>query len=174
MKVQIFETFECSGQNSPNSCHFWNNRSVFLQILRQCSGSWDMTVYFQQKESIKVQIWWNFTWAVESLKFCTLMGSFCPNHVHFQLKKYRRVISHATEERCKVWIKLDLVVSKLAWRIGWTFIKALKNLEICTLMGSFCPKRNVSARKFQRNYVWWHWKVIQNLSENWLVTENMT
>ena len=146
MKVQIFETFECSGQNSPNSCHFWNNRSVFLQILRQCSGSWDMTVYFQQKESIKVQIWWNFTWAVECLKFCTLMGSFCPNHVHFQLKKYRRVISHATEERCKV----------------------------CTLMGSFCPKRNVSARKFQRNYVWWHWKVIQNLSENWLVTEKMT
>ena len=24
-------------------------------------------------------------WAVESLKFCTLMGSFCPNHVQFQL-----------------------------------------------------------------------------------------
>ena len=58
-------------------------------------------IYFQQKEPIEVQIWWNFTWAVESLKFCTLMGSFCPNHIKFQLKKYRRVISHDTEEWCK-------------------------------------------------------------------------
>ena len=106
-----FENFECSGQNSPNSCHFWNNKSVFLQILHHSSVSWDITplyffswnfIYFQQKESIKVQIWWNFTWAVKSLKFCTLMGSFGPNHVQFQLKKYRRVISHDTEEWCKV------------------------------------------------------------------------
>ena len=58
------------------------------------------------------------------------MGFFCPNHVHFQLKKYRRIISHDTEEWCKVLINLDLVVSKLAWGIGWTLIKALKNLEI--------------------------------------------
>ena len=102
------------------------------------------------------------------------MGYFCPNHVHFQLNKYRRVTSHDTEEWCKVWLNVDLVVSKLAWEIGWTFIKALKNLKICTLMGFSCPKRNVSARKFQRNYVSWHWKVIQNLSENWLVGWKMT
>ena len=131
-------------------------------------------IYFQQKESIKGQSWWNFTWAVESLKFCTLMGSFCPNHVQFQLKKYRRVISHDTEQWCKIWIKLDLAVSKLAWGIGRTFTKALKNLKICTLMRSFCPKRNVSARKFQRNYVSWHWKVTQDLSENWLKTWKRT
>ena len=66
------------------------------------------------------------------------------------------------------------MVSKLAWEIGWTFTKALKNLKICALMGSFCWKRNVSARKFQRNYVSWHWKVTQNLSENRLVTWKMT
>ena len=102
------------------------------------------------------------------------MGYFCPNHVHFQLNKYRRVICYDTEEWCKDWINLDLVVSKLAWEIGWTFIKALKNLKICTLMGFFCPKRNVSASKFQRHYVSWHWKGIQNLSENWLVAWKMT
>ena len=92
IKVQILETFECSDQNSPNSCHFWNNKLVFLQILHHSSVSWDITplyffswnfIYFQQKEPIKVQIWWNFTWAVESLKFCTLMGSFCKNHIKF-------------------------------------------------------------------------------------------
>ena len=70
-----FENFECSGQNSPNSCHFWNNKSVFLQILHHSSVSWDITplyffswnfIYFQQKEPIKVQIWWN---SPEQLKF---------------------------------------------------------------------------------------------------------
>ena len=92
VKVQILETFECSDQNSPNSCHFWNNKLVFLQILHHSSVSWDITplyffswnfIYFQQKELIKVQIWWNFTRTVESLKFCTLMGSFCSNHIKF-------------------------------------------------------------------------------------------
>ena len=60
MKMQIFETFECSGQNPPNSCHFLNNRSVFLQILHQSSGSWDITpLHFLAKIShaIKVKIW---------------------------------------------------------------------------------------------------------------------
>ena len=48
------------------------------------------------------EIRWNLTWAVGCLKFCTLMGSFSPNHIKFQLKKYRRIISHDTEEWCKV------------------------------------------------------------------------
>ena len=74
------------------------------------------------------------------------------------------------EQWYNIWINLDLVV----WRIGWTFIKALKSLEICTFMGFFCPKRNVSARKFQRNVVSWHWKVMQNLKENWLIAWKMT
>ena len=52
--------------------------------------SWNF-IYFQQKELIKVQIWWIFTWTVKSLNFCTLMGYFCKNHIKFQLKRYRRV-----------------------------------------------------------------------------------
>ena len=35
-----------------------------------------------------------------------------------------------------------LAVSKLAWGIGWTFIRAPKSLKNCTLMGSFCPKHS--------------------------------
>ena len=38
--------------------------------------------------------------------------------------------------------KPDLVVSKIAWGIGWTFIRAPKSLKNCTLMGSFCPKHS--------------------------------
>ena len=127
MNVQILEAFECSDQNSPNSpnsCHFWNSKSVFLQILHQSSVSWDITllycisfnvIYIQKREPIKVQIWSNFTWAVKMfLKFCTLMGSFCKNHIKFQLKKYRGVIFHDTEQLYKIWRNADLVVSKMA------------------------------------------------------------
>ena len=33
IKVHIFETFECFGQNSSNaSCQFWNDKSIPLQI----------------------------------------------------------------------------------------------------------------------------------------------
>ena len=171
--MQIFKTFEFCGQNSPNSCNFWNNISVFLQTLHHSSVSWDLTslyffslnfIYFQEKEPIKVQIWWNFTWAVESLKFCTLMGSFCPNHIKFQLKKYRRVISHDTEVWCKVHRKTDLEFQKWHEKLGEL---SLKHSEVWKLYfdGLFLPKAyNVSARKFQRNYVSWHWRVMQNLN----------
>ena len=66
------------------------------------------------------------------------------------------------------------MVSKLAWGIGWTFIKTLKNLKICVLMGSFSLKCNVSARKFQRNCTSWHRNMMQKLTENWLMAWKMT
>ena len=106
IKLEIFENFEYSYQNSTNCCPFRNNIMDFLQILHHSLVSRDITflyffswnfIYFQQKEPIKVQNWWNFTWAVESLEFCTLMGSFCRSHIKFLLKKYRRVICHQTK-----------------------------------------------------------------------------
>ena len=33
---------------------------------------------------------------------------------------------------------------------------------------------NVWAKKIQRNYVWWYWRPMQNLKENWLVLWKMT
>ena len=70
----------------------------------------------------------------------TSMSYFCPKYLRFELQKYRRVIFHDTEQWCKIWINPDLVVSKMTWRIGWTFIRALKSLKNCTLMSSFCKK----------------------------------
>ena len=73
--------------------------------------SWDITlhtfvswnfIHFQQKQPIKVKIWSNFTWAVESLKLCTVVTLFCKNQKNFQLKKYRRHVSHGIEGWCKV------------------------------------------------------------------------
>ena len=66
IKVNIFETFECSDQNLSNFlCQFWNNNSIPLQILYPSSVSWKITpmyffssnnVYFAQKEHIKRKI----------------------------------------------------------------------------------------------------------------------
>ena len=55
-------------------------------------------------------------------------------------KKCGGVIFHDTEQWRKIWINPDLVVSKVARGIGWTFIRALKSLKNCTMIGSFCPK----------------------------------
>ena len=48
IKVKIFETFECSGQNFSNSlCQFWNDKSIPLQILYPSWISWKITpLYF--------------------------------------------------------------------------------------------------------------------------------
>ena len=85
-----FWRIECWDQNSPNSCHFWNNKSSFLQILRHASASWDITplyffnwnfINFQQNEPIKVQIWWNL---VSNRKSEILqLGCCCKNHIKF-------------------------------------------------------------------------------------------
>ena len=44
IKIKIFETFKCSGQNTSNSsCQFWNDKSILLQILHHFSFSWHIT-----------------------------------------------------------------------------------------------------------------------------------
>ena len=44
IKMKIFETFNCLGQNSSNSsCQLWNDKSVPLQILLNFSLSWQIT-----------------------------------------------------------------------------------------------------------------------------------
>ena len=104
-------------------------------------------------------------------KIFTLMGCFWANYLLFELKKYRGVIFHDTEEWCKIWINPDLMVSKMAWGIGWTFIRAPKSLKIVHLWALFV--QSICFRKFQKNYVSWHWRVLQNLIENWLVAWKM-
>ena len=39
----------------------------------------------------------NFDPTPESLKICSLMGSFCPKYIMFELKSYRGVMRHYAE-----------------------------------------------------------------------------
>ena len=82
----------------------------------------------------------NFHPTTQKSENFTLMGSFCQKYIRFELEKYRGVTFHDIEQWCKIWRNPDLVVSKEAWGIGWTFIRVLKCLKNCTLMEFFCQK----------------------------------
>ena len=45
----------------------------------------------------------------KSKKIFTLIGSFWAKYILFELKKYRGVIFHKTEEGCKIWRGIDLL-----------------------------------------------------------------
>ena len=45
---------------------------------------------------------------LESLKICILIDSFCPKYIMPEPRKYREVIRHHTEDRCKLCRKNDL------------------------------------------------------------------
>ena len=115
IKVQTFETFECSDQNSPTSCHFWNNKLIFLQILHRSSVSWGITSLY-----------------VFYLKFHILStkGAYqSTNLVKFHLSSQKSKILHFN----------GLLLSK---------------------------SYKVSAKKVQKSYLSWHWRVIQSLKKN--------
>ena len=59
-------------------------------------------------------------WPVHSKvsKNFTLMGSFWAKYILFELKKYRGVIFHDTEEWCKIWRKTDLSFVKCDEEFG--------------------------------------------------------
>ena len=68
-----------------------------------------------------------------------------------------------------------LVVSKFTWEIRQTLTQALGSLKNLHFNGHFLTKvYNVWAKKVQKRYFSWHWKVMQNLKKNWPVVWNMT
>ena len=105
----------------------------------------------------------NMTWGIlwiftQPLQNFTSMGYFCRKYMRFELKKYGGVIFHDNEQWCKIWIN-HVTVWKLAWGIGWTFIRALKNLKNYTLMGSFCPQHMFQLENF--------WRIMYHDTERW-------
>ena len=96
------------------------------------------------------------------------MGYFCPKYMRFELEKYRGVIFHDTEQWCKIWINPDLVVSKMAWRIGWTFIRATKSLKILHWWSLFVQIICSFSEKVSEVLCVMTLKVLQSLNENWL------
>ena len=114
-----------------------------------------------------MQIWWNLIRAVESLKFCTLVGYFCKNHITFQLKKCRRLFSHDIEERCKYCGKTDMWFQ--IWHVEFgDFSSNHSRVQKFIFNGLFLSKvYEFWPKKIQRSYLSWKWTVMQNLIKPW-------
>ena len=80
-------------------------------------------------------IWQMLTWALE--KIFTLMGSLWAKCILFELKKYRGVIFHETEEGCKIWRGIDLSFQSWHKEFDKFWPEHSKVLKIFTLIGSF-------------------------------------
>ena len=166
IKVQIFETLSA-----------WMKIHQILVIFETINGFFSNLVsifsVMRHNSSILFQLKFyilsikgayqntNFTWAVDSLKFSTLMGSFCQNHIKFQLKKYRTVISHDTTEWCKVLRKHWLVVSN-DMRIFGEFLP--NHIKVWNF--HFDGIR-FELKKIHRSYLSWRWTLVQNLNKSW-------
>ena len=71
-------------------------------------------------------------------QICTLIGFFCWKCLKFQLKKNRGVMSHNTEEWCKIWRKNNLFKKWQEPEECWSEHSKVSN--ICTLIGPFRAK----------------------------------
>ena len=134
------------GRNSPNFCHFWNvfHSSVSWSITPLYFFSWHC-IYFQQKEPIKVHIWWNFTWAVKSLKFCTISLMTLKSIANFK-------------EKLTFGFKYD--IGNLV-----NFHPTTQKSQKFHFVGLFFSRvYKVWVKKIQRSYLSWHGTVMQNLN----------
>ena len=83
------------------SCH-WTNFGL------KCLLSWHWTVMQNGIHSdllvskMACGIGWTFIRALQSLKDCILMGSFCQKHLMFQLENFRGIMCHDTEGWCRI------------------------------------------------------------------------
>ena len=74
------------------------------------------------------------------LKTFTLLGSVWVKYILFQLKHYRGIIFHDTEEWCKIWRGTALLFQISHEKFDKFWPKHLKVSKILTLIGSFWPK----------------------------------
>ena len=81
-------------------------------------------------------------------KMCTLIGPFCAKYITFDLKKYRGVIFHDTEESCKIWRKTDLWFGKWHEEFGKFLPKHSKVSKLGLWWDPFIQSRKCMSLKF--------------------------
>ena len=81
-------------------------------------------------------------------KMFTLMGSFWAKYILFELKKYREVIFHRTEEWCKIQSKTDLWFKKWHEKFGKFSPEHLKVSKLRPWWDPFVQSRKCMSLKF--------------------------
>ena len=116
-------------------------------------------------------------------------GKFSPEHLKVSklglwwdpfIQSRKCISSKYAGELCVMTMKNDANLKrnwqfKTGMRNLTNINRALENLKNLHFNGLLLTKvYNVWAKKVQRSYVWLHWRLMQNLKENWLVLSKMT
>ena len=100
-----------------------------------------------------------------------MVGSFCKNHIKFQLKKYRTLMALNSDAKFKEKLICGF---KYDMRNFVNFHPTIQKSKNFTLMGYFCPKyMRFELKKIQRSYLSWYWTVMQNLNNPDLAVSKM-
>ena len=142
------------------------------------NGTQDWNIVWRKNDvlpKITLRIWQIFTRAaLENFKSGIFMVSFCLKLKMHKFKNYTGVCVMTMRNDAKLksnW----LFSSKLAKGIWQILTQALENIKNLHFNGMLFTKvYTFWAIKVQRGYIWWHWLMMQNLKENWLVLSKMT
>ena len=84
----------------------------------------------------------------EVTKNCTFLCSFSPRYIIFELKKYKGVMFHDTEQRCKIWRKTDLQFGKWHEEFGKFSPEYLKVSKLGLWRNPIIQSRKCMSFKF--------------------------
>ena len=85
IKFQLRKYRGVMSHDTKDWCKIWRKTDLLLPKWQEFGKFWS--------EDSKVS------------KICALVGPFCAKYITLDLKKYREVNSHDTEESCKIWRK---------------------------------------------------------------------
>ena len=154
MKFKLKKYRGVMSHDPENWCKIWRKTDLLFQKWHEFGDFWP-------KHS-------------KASKICIFIGFYCPKYLKFDLKMYGRVIFHDTEQWYKIWRGIDLSFQN--WHEEFEKIDlALESLKNFHFNGLLLNKAYIVwAKKVQRSYLPRNLRVLQNLTENWLVVWKMT
>ena len=151
-----FDTFKCSDENFL--------MSVFLQIWHDSLVSWYITplyffrskvTYFAQKGPIKVTKFLSFL--KQKISFSSNFAPLFGIMRHISSKLYILLSKVAYQSTNLVKLHLSSQKSEMLHCGGLLLRKSYK----------------ISAKKVEKTYLPWHWRVMESIKKNWLEVSNM-
>ena len=176
------------------NCHkefekFWPERSKVSKLFTLMGSFRAKYILFEPKKFIWILFHdiekWCKIWRKTDLllgKWHEEFGKFSPEHSKVSKFEHwwdpfvqsRKCMSlKFTEKLCLMAMKNDTKIEEeLTCRIKINMrelTRALESLKHLCFNWLLWPKYIFQLRKVQRSYVWWHWRLMQNLKEKWLV-----
>ena len=131
-----------------------------------------------RKTNLLFQKWQEFGefWSEHSKvsKTCSVIGLFCAKRITFDLKKYRGIIFHDTEESCNIWRTNDLWFGKWYEELGKFSPEHLKVSKLGLRWDPFVQSWECMSLKFTWELCVMAMKNNANLKRNWLVSSKLT